>query len=241
MSDTTAVRPFELRHLQLARALLAVVAAAMITFSPDHSAALGLSVFSGFALATALVLLLGGWLVFPKGGRATAVVLGALTALAGLIASVPAIRTPELFFGLVFSWALATGLIEGIAGFRAMRRSARGSAARSEARDQLTVGAFGAVFALALLLIPAQYALDYQIEDEGRLLAFTLTGIIIGVGLFGAYAAIVGVYLAIAAFSPRREAPAPGGEATAAGGAPPAASARNHDDATGPTTAGGRG
>lgn len=213
MSDTTAARSFELRHLQLARALLAVVAAIMITFSPDHSAGVGLSVFSGFALATALVLLLGAWLVFPRGRRATPATIGSLTAVAGLVASVPAIRTTELFFGLVIVWALATGLVEGIAGLRATRRSPRGSAARSEARDDATVGAFGVVFGLALLLVPAQYALEYYIEDAER--SFTLTGIIIGVGLLGAYTAIVGVYLAIAAFSPRRDEPASDVEGTA--------------------------
>ena len=36
---------------------------------------------------------------------------------------------------------------------------------------------------------------------------FTLTGITIGVGIFGAYAAIVAVYLAIAGFSPRKALP----------------------------------
>ncbi|HZU93558.1 MAG TPA: acyl-CoA synthetase, partial [Microbacterium sp.] len=48
-------RTFTVRNVQLVRALFAAVAAAMITFSPDHSAAIGLSVFSGFAIATALV------------------------------------------------------------------------------------------------------------------------------------------------------------------------------------------
>ncbi|MNL67086.1 hypothetical protein D3C87_1916440 [compost metagenome] len=45
------------------------------------------------------------------------------------------------------------------------------------------------------------YALDYTIEEAHA--TFTLTGITIGVGLFGGYAAIVAVYLGIAGFSPR--------------------------------------
>jgi uncharacterized membrane protein HdeD (DUF308 family) len=203
MPDSTAERAFEPRHVQLLRALFAVVAAVMITFSPDHSASVGLSVFSGYAIATALVLLLSAWLVFPRGERALVLTLGVLTALAGMAAGIPAFRTTEVFFAVVISWALITGLVEGIAGFRAMRRSARGSAERTEARDALTVGAIGVLLGVALLLVPTQYALDYYIDDADR--SFTLTGITIGVGLFGAYAALVGVYLAIAAFSPRRE------------------------------------
>ena len=58
---------------------------------------------------------------------------------------------------------------------------------------------------LALLLVPTQYALEYTIEDANA--TFTLTGIIIGVGIFGGYAAIVAVYLGIAGFSPRKPLP----------------------------------
>ena len=45
-------RTFEVRHVQLGRALFAAVAAIMITFSADHSAEVGLAVFSGWAIAT---------------------------------------------------------------------------------------------------------------------------------------------------------------------------------------------
>ena len=148
-------------------------------------------------------LLLSAWLVFPSGQRALVLTLGVLSAIAGMAAGIPAFRTTEMFFAVVVSWALITGLVEGIAGFRTLRRAPRGSAERSEARDALTVGAIGVLLGLALLFVPTRYALDYYIDDADR--SFTLTGITIGVGLFGAYAAIVGVYLAIAAFSPRRE------------------------------------
>jgi MFS family permease len=203
MPDRTAERAFAPRHLQLLRAFFAVIAAVMITFSPDHSASVGLSVFSGFAIATALVLLLAAWLVFPAGQRALVLAVGVLSAIAGMAAGIPAFRTTEVFFAVVVSWALLTGLVEGIAGFRALRSSERGSTERSEARDSLTVGAAGVLLGLALLLVPTGYALDYYIDDADQ--SFTLTGITIGVGLFGAYAAIIGVYLAIAGFSPRRE------------------------------------
>ena len=38
MSSAAASRTFEVRHVQLARAAFAALAAIMITFSPDHSA-----------------------------------------------------------------------------------------------------------------------------------------------------------------------------------------------------------
>ena len=73
---------------------------------------------------------------------------------------------------------------------------------RAAARDALTVGIITIVFGLALLSVPTQYALQYYIEEAGQ--TFTLTGITIGVGIFGGYAAIIAVFLAIAGFSPRR-------------------------------------
>ena len=203
MSHAPAARTFEVRHVQLGRALFAGIAALMVTFSADHSAALGLAVFSGFAIASGLVLLLGAWLAYPAGRRALPVVLGLLSAVAGMIGGLPPLRTTTMFFALVISWALLSGLIEGVAGWRAMRRSPKLSAARADARDGLTVGITSVLLGLGTLAVPAGYALNYYIEEAGQ--SFTLTGIAIAVGLFGAYGAIVAVYLGIAAFSPRRE------------------------------------
>lgn len=207
MTDGTAARAFTPRHVQMLRALFAIVAGVMVTFSPDHSASVGLSIFSGFAIATGLVLLVGAWLAYPRGRRAVLITLGVLNVLAGMASGVPAFRTTEVFFVVVISWALISGLVEGIAGLRELRGASRGTAERTEARDSLTVGIVAVLFGLGLLFVPTQYALSYYIDEAAR--SFTLTGITIGVGLFGAYAAIVGIYLAIAAFSPRRETASP--------------------------------
>ena len=189
--------------MQLARAAFAALAALMITFSPDHSAAIGMSVFSGWAIATGIVFLVSIWLVYRAGQRWPSVVLGILTMVAGMVGGVASLRTTVMFFVVVIAWALLTGTVETLAGARA-RRALRGSndvQARGEARDALTVGIITILLGLALLFVPTQFALDYYIKDAGR--SFTLTGITIGVGIYGAYAAIVAVYLAIAAFSPR--------------------------------------
>jgi hypothetical protein len=113
-----------------------------------------------------------------------------------MVASIPTLAGPTLFFVLIPAWALVAGGLELAQGI-AQRRSGE----RGEARDTVTVAVLTLVLGAAVLLVPAGYALDYYIEDAGR--SFTLTGEIIAVGLFGGYAAIVAVLLAIAGFSPR--------------------------------------
>lgn len=206
-------RAFTARHVQLLRALFAAAAAVMITFSPDHSAAVGLSVFSGFVLTTALVLILAAWLVFPAGQRWPSVVLALVGFVAGMAAGVPAWRTDDVFFVVVIAWAAATGIVELVVGLRARRSS------DPAARDSITLGAFGLLLAVLLLAIPAGFVQPYAIDGAGE---FELTGIILGVGMFGGYAAIVAVFLGIAGLTPQRAdavatAPASGNDPAPAG------------------------
>lgn len=201
MTDATS-RTFEVRHLQFARAVLAAMAAIMITFTADHSAAVGLAVFSGFAIATALVLLVAAWLVYPSGSRGPVVLLGALTLVAGMLTGIPPLRTTTLFFVAVIVWAFVTGIVELVTGLRARRGR------DPFARDAILIGAVTIALGVGLLLVNPGYSLEYVIREAGPH-AFTLTGITIGVGLFGGYAAIVAVFLGIAGFSPRREASVP--------------------------------
>ncbi|MGM1018568.1 MAG: acyl-CoA synthetase [Actinomycetota bacterium] len=188
-------RTITVRHVQLLRALFAAAAALMITFSPDHSAAVGLSVFTGFAMATALALAIAAGLVVPRGSRWPLVLIAVVSILASTVGSVPAWRSTTLFFVIVITWALLTGLVELLGGLRARK------AGDALARDAISVGVLTILLGLVLLVIPVNYAIDYTIEEAGT---FTLTGIILGVGIFGGYAAIIAVYLAIAGFSPQR-------------------------------------
>ncbi|MGL4255311.1 MAG: acyl-CoA synthetase [Microbacterium sp.] len=219
MTSASSARTFDVRHVQLARAAFAALAAVMITFSPDHSALVGMAVFSGFAIATGLVLLLAVWIVYPAGRRWPSAALGGVTIAAGMVSGLAPVRTVGGFFSVVIAWALLTGLIELIAGVRGLRGGARREIApgiadarpavdpgpRSDSRDAVVVGAAGLLLGAALALVPAGYSLQYTIDEAQQTL--TLTGITIGVGLFGAYAAIVAVYLGIAGFSPRKDAP----------------------------------
>ena len=204
-----ATRTFQLRHVQLARAAFAAVAALMVTFSVDHSAPVGLAVFSGFALVSGLIFALAAWLVANPGGRWPYVLMAVVAGLTGMAAGVPAWRTTPLFFVAVIVWGALGGLVELIAGIRA-RKTAKteGVPAPDGARDAILIGALGLALAVALACVPSSYALRYSIAQAG---SFTLTGITLAVGIFGAYAAIVAVFLAIAGFSPRApEGAAPG-------------------------------
>jgi hypothetical protein len=209
-SSPRALQP---RHVQLARAAIAAIAAVMVTFTADHSAATGLAVFSGFTTTTGLVLMAGAWLVPSAGRRAVPVALASVSLVAGMVSGVAAWRTTTLLFAGIIVWALVTGLIEGVDGWRRMRRAAPGTRTRSDARDAVVVGAVTVVLGAGMLLVNSRYALHYVIPEAGR--SFTLTGTAIAVGIFGAYAAVVAVYLAIAGLSPRPDREAESAEAAA--------------------------
>lgn len=188
-------RAFTMRHVQLLRALFAAIAALMITFSSDHSAPVGLSVFSGFVFTTALVLVLAAWLVVPAGSRWSYVLLAAVGVVAGMVSGIPVWRSDDLFFIVVSGWAIISGGIELLAGIRARR------AGDALSRDSITVGALGVLLGVVLLLIPAGFLQEYTIDKAGT---FVLSGIILGVGMFGGYAAILAVFLGIAGLTPKR-------------------------------------
>ena len=187
-------RTFTVRHVQLLRALFAAASALMITFSPDHSAAIGFSVFGGFAAASGFILILAAWLVASAGNRWPYILLAVIDLAAAIVSGIPTWRNDAAFFAVIIIWAALSGLVELIAGIRARR-------ADPTAKDAITVGALGLLLAVVLLLIPSDYSLQYSIEGAG---ALTLSGIILAVGMFGGYAAIIAVFLAIAGFSPRR-------------------------------------
>ncbi|MCE7482123.1 MULTISPECIES: acyl-CoA synthetase [Microbacterium] len=187
-------RTFTVRNIQLLRALFAAASALMITFSPDHSAAVGFAVFGGFVAASGFIFVLGAWLAVPSGSRWPLILLGVIDLLTAVVSGIPTWRTDGAFFIVVIIWAAASGLVELVAGLRARRTD-------PTAKDAITIGALGLVLAVVLLFIPAGYSLQYSVEGTD---ALTLTGIILAVGMFGGYTAIVAVFLGIAGFSPDR-------------------------------------
>ncbi|MFT4229214.1 MAG: acyl-CoA synthetase [Microbacterium sp.] len=198
------------RHVQLGRAVLAAIAALMITFSSDHSAAFGLAVFSGFAITTALVLGSWAWMASGPVRRGPIVALALFTVVTGMVGGIPQWRTTAMFFVLVIAWAAISGAVElgtGLADRSAMRREGTlDPQRRSEARDAVTVGILTLALAAGTALVNPGFRVDFFIDDAGQW--FALTGTTIAVGVFGGYAAVIAVFLGIAAFTPRREAPA---------------------------------
>jgi len=158
------------------RGALAIVPAVVITFSQDHSPALGLAVFGVWAVVSGVLTgALSLRLVDDRLIRALFAVSGLVTAIAGLLAlMLPA--TLGVLVVLVVSWAAVTGMIELIAGLRSRGRS-------GASRDWVAVGAATALAAVVFLIFPL---------DPVSI-----------VGLLGAYLVIVGVLLVIGGVSLR--------------------------------------
>jgi uncharacterized membrane protein HdeD (DUF308 family) len=178
------------------RAIPAALAAVLITFNPNHSAPLGLTVFGIFALVTGCltVVLVPRALVADRVSRLNFLVGGVVSVLAGIAALIFAgagsAAVPGLFLTVII-WALLTGVLELYSGFRVRRRS-------PFARDWMTIGGVTVLLAVAYLLVPP--GLDQQFEGPDGVVR-SLTASIVTVGIFGAYAAILAVLLLIGGFS----------------------------------------
>jgi len=159
----------------VARAIVAFVPAAVITFNADHSAEFGLLVFGAFALVSGLVTGLLSWKnVTDRRDRSIFAIQGAVGVLAGVLALALNAGGLGFFLYIVSVWAAVTGFLELYTGIRVRGRG-------QVARDWLIVGALTAVLALVFLLLPPHA--------------------VVAVGLFGAYLVITGVYLVIAGVS----------------------------------------
>ena len=178
------------------RAVPAAIAAVVITFSVDHSAPLGLTVFGGFALLSGLLALIfvPRTLKDDRAARLNFLISGIVSVVAGvaalLFAGAGTAAVPALFLTVIM-WALLTGVLELYSGFRVRGRS-------PYARDWMTVGGVTVLLAVAYLLVPP--GLNQQFEGPDGV-ARSLTASIVTVGIFGAYAAIAAVLLVIGGFS----------------------------------------
>ncbi len=175
------------------RAVVALAATAVITFTRDaHTAEFGLIVFGVFAildgLATAVLTATSG---LRGNTRTLFIVQGAIGVIAGVLALTLMTSGLGLYLYLVTVWAALTGFLELYNGIRNRGRDAA-------ARDWLITGALTAVLAIAFLLIPVDALLS--------------------IGLFGAWAVIVGVFQAIGAVSLRSASRAVAAEQNAGNG-----------------------
>ncbi|MFP3467168.1 HdeD family acid-resistance protein [Leifsonia sp. SIMBA_070] len=173
------------------RAIVALAAGAVITFTRDaHTPLFGLVVFGLFAIVDGLATGILSWLFAGRRlTRTLFAVQGAIGVIAGVLSLSLTGAGLGLFLYLVTVWAALTGFLELYSGIRERGRDAA-------ARDWLITGAITAVLALVLLFVPADAVL--------------------AIGLFGAWAVIVGVFQGIGAATlrsaSRATADAPGAE-----------------------------
>ena len=159
----------------VARAVVALIAAGFVTFTANHSATFGLIVFGAYAVVEGLLVgILSLRSVADRTVRRLFIVHGVVGVIAGVLALALSTSGLGLYLYLVSVWAALTGFIELYCGVRSRSKD-------PSARDWIIVGAFTALLAIVFSLIPSDSVL--------------------AVGLFGAYAVIVGVYLGIGGFS----------------------------------------
>lgn len=187
--------------LPVLRAVPALAAAIVITFTGGHSAQYGLIGLAGWLGATAIVDLVG-WRVLRKSlartaslGRGIVGLLGALLSALAATGALGAMHDVERAAVLGLTAAatlLVIGMFEAGVGVKT-----KGTDAYS--RDWTTAGTIQIVAAIAIMFVPPGFEHRYQVEDVDGL----LTGAIIVIGLIGVTAAILGVLLAIAGISLR--------------------------------------
>ena len=210
-SPTVSARPTGARLLDsigtpwvamLARASTAIGVAIIITFTADHAASFGFRMFGASAIVSGVVLVFAA--LRSADARSWLLAQGALGIAAGLVAVLsPNAGLPFLVL-LASTWAAITGFLELYLGLRARRagssRAASGTLGGTLAKDRLFVGGLTVLLAVAVLLIPIDYNLPYMGADKVERF---LTASVIVVGALGAYCAVLGVYLVIAAMSLR--------------------------------------
>lgn len=182
--------------VQLLRAIPALAVGLVITFSADHTASFGLITFGAFALATGILMGWGSFRLENRHLRAVSLLLASVSAGCGVAALMVNGSGPGALFLLVIIFGAATGFLELYLGLRGRGR-------HDAARDWIAVGVLTALLAIAVLLVPADYSLPWSATDVGAAASGVLTSQIIVVGIFGAYAILVGVYLAIGGLSSR--------------------------------------
>ena len=162
----------------LIRGVLAALLAVVITFSQDHTPVFGLSVYGAYALLHGLVLAMSASRSAPT---QTGVAITLASGVAGLATGVLAIALLFVSTGAAAAALVpAVAVSAGLAGTLELVLGVRDDDAGPQSRDRVVVGVASLLLAIAVLL-PASP--------------------VVTVGLIGAYGAVVGVYLIIAALS----------------------------------------
>lgn len=179
----------------IALAIPALAAAVVVTFSAGHSAAFGMLVFGGFAVLTAIAAAIGG-LLLPAGAARIGAVLKAVAAAVGgtLAFALPIGAGAQA--AAVLAWTIGGTLAalaadDIVVGARLRHRD-------RYARDWITTGIVEALGAIVVVAVPPTFFQAFSFTDKGELVSGEVTSSTMIVGLFGAAAAVLGVFLAIA-------------------------------------------
>ena len=171
----------------LVRAVPAIVLAIVITFSADHSSALGLLTFGIFGIVSGLAIGIFALRGAAGPGRTIQLIQAVITLVAGIAAAaVTGGGLPYLVL-ILSAWAVTTGFLELYLGLRARREPG--------ARDHIFIGALTVVLAIAVLVVPPDFVQPFAFDE----VTGQVTASVIVVGLLGAYWAILGIFLVIAA------------------------------------------
>lgn len=169
-----------MRKTQAIRALAAFGVGIFITFSQSHSANVGLLALAIFGLAFGLTYPAAALIFEPGLPALEALPIGVVAILIGLFAVLAPLQqlpadSGQVFIWLVMAWGLISGAFEL---YQARRRGFRSD----QGRDHLISSVFSLLLGVLFLAVP----LD----------------IVSAVGFFGAYLALSGVHLGIAAATP---------------------------------------
>lgn len=176
----------------LVRAILLLVTGLVVTFSADHSAAFGLTVFGVFAILNGLAISVLTWRrLIHTNLRGLLISGGVISGLLGITALTLRSGGVSALFLVLTVWAALTGALELYAGLRCRCRHAASG-------DFMTVGAFTAVAAVVFVLIPPEFSQRFVGPDHVKRI---LDAAVVAVGLFGAYAIILAVFLGVAGLS----------------------------------------
>lgn len=160
----------------VARAVPFIVTALVITFTPNHSAQAGLYAYGVFAIVSGLIVAVLSWRTIAE--RSTRVVF-LLHGVSGVVFGALALAFNEGGLGFLLFCATMNSAIGGFLELYAGLKAGKNPAGR----DWSVVGALTVVFALVLIFFP--------------------TDPVFAVGMLGAYAAVVGLFLVIGGLSLR--------------------------------------
>ena len=176
----------------IVRAVTAAGLALAITFTADHSARFGLLAFGIFAVVSGTVITIAAVRRLATSPvRSFVVTQGIITVVFGLVCGVALGGGVRYLFLIVTGFAAITGLLELYSGVRSRRRFVASA-------DWIAVGVLTTALAVIFLLVPPEYTQVFHGPDN---VMRVLDASVVAVGVLGAYAAIIAVYLVIAGLS----------------------------------------